>query len=274
MFFASIAVSARDEDLLTGTSRAGASPFAIMLQHAGWKHGPDLINAFIFIATFSASNSSIYIASRTLKALADQGRAPKFLSRTHFRGVPVYAVIASNLVGLIGLTTISEGGGKVFGYLTTLIGAGSLIAWSLIGITHLRFRKAWRLQGFTEKDLPFKAFLYPYGTWAVVIFNPFLVIIQGYATLVSCLHLLRNGANIVKLTPWHPVDFVFSYVILVLFVILTVFWKLYHKTKLVDLSTVNLQEGRREVLTQDDDEEKPGLTHRAMNALRSRLSSS
>lgn len=259
MFFASIAVSATDEDLLTAESRAGASPFAIMLKHAGWKHGPDLINAFIFIATFSATNSSIYIASRTLKALADQGRAPKFLSRTHFRGVPVYAAIASNLVGLIALTTISEGGGKVFGYLTTLIGAGSFIAWSAIGVTHLRFRKAWRLQGFTEKDLPFKAFLYPYGTWIVAIFNPFLVIIQGYATLLH---------------PWQPVDFVFSYVILVLFLALTIFWKLYHKTKWVDLSTVNLQEGRREVLAQDDDEEKPGLTRRAMNALRNRLDKS
>lgn len=259
MFFAGISVSATDENLLTASSRAGASPFAIMLQKAGWKHGPDLINAFIFVATFSATNSSIYIASRTLKSLADQGRAPRFLGKTHFRGVPMYAAIASNAIGLIALATISEGGGKVFGYLISLIGAGSLIAWSVIGITHLRFRKAWRLQGFTEKDLPFKAFLYPYGTWAVVLFNPFLVLIQGYATLI---------------TPWSPVDFVFSYIILVLFVVLMVGWKLYHKTKFVDLATVNLQEGRREVLVQEDDEEKPGLTTRAVNALRNRFASS
>ena len=258
MFFAGIAVSATDDMLLTAESRAGAAPFAIMLVRAGWKHGPDLINSFIFIATFSATNSSIYIASRTLKALADQRRAPRFFGKTYLKGVPVYAVIASNAVGLLALTTISEGGGKVFGYLTTLIGCGGLIAWSIIGITHLRFRKAWKLQGFTEKDLPFKAFLYPYGTWIVAIFNPFLVIIQGYGTL---------------LTPWHPVDFVFSYVILALFVCLTVFWKLYHKTKIVDLTTVNLQEGRREVLAQDDDEEKPGITRRTLNAMRNRMSS-
>lgn len=258
MFFAGIAVSATDPGLLTVQSRAGAAPFAIMLQHAGWKYGPDLINSFIFIGTFSASNSSIYIASRTLKSLADQGRAPEFLGKTPWRGVPIYAAIASNLVGLIALTTISEGGGKVFGYLTTLIGCGGLIAWSIVGITHLRFRKAWKLQGFTEKDLPFKAFLYPYGTWIVTIFNPFLVIIQGYGTL---------------LTPWQPVNFVFSYVILILFLCLTIFWKVYHRTKVVDLQTVNLQEGRREVLAQDDDEEKPSLTRRAVNAVQNRVRS-
>jgi yeast amino acid transporter len=86
--------------------------------------------------------------------------------------VPVWAAIASNALGLIALATISEGGGEVFGYLVNLIGAGGLIAWSVIGITHLRFRKAWRIQGNTPEQLPFKAFLYPYGAWIVALFNP------------------------------------------------------------------------------------------------------
>ena len=90
---------------------------------------------------------------------------------------------------------MSSGGGKVFGYLVNLIGAGGLITWSIIGITHLRFRKAWRLQGHSPEELPFRAFLFPYGAWIVAIFNPFLVLIQGYGTLIH---------------PWHPVDFVIA----------------------------------------------------------------
>lgn len=112
------------------------------------------------------------VACRTLKALADQGRAPRFFGKTYLRGVPVYAAIASNALGLIALSTIASGGGTVFGYLVNLIGAGSLIVWSVVGITHLRFRKAWRIQGHSPEELPFRAFLYPYGTWIVAIFNP------------------------------------------------------------------------------------------------------
>ncbi|KAK3054313.1 hypothetical protein LTR09_004581 [Extremus antarcticus] len=254
-FFAGISVSAVDEMLLTADSRAGSSPFAIMLLRAGYTWGPTLINSFIFFATFSACNSSIYLASRTLKSLADQGRAPRLFRKTHFGGVPVYAAVASNAVGLIALSTISEGGGKVFGYLVNLIGAGGLIVWSVVGITHLRFRKAWRIQGHTPEELPFRAFMFPYGAWIVAIFNPFLVFIQGYGTLIH---------------PWHPVDFVVAYIILVLFFVIWAGWKLWHKTKIVDLATVNLQEGRREAIAVDDDEEGPGLFQRAGNALRGR----
>lgn len=81
------------------------------------------------------------------------------------------------------------------------------------------------------------------------------MIIQGYGTLIH---------------PWHPVDFVIAYVILVLFFVVWAGWKLYHKTKLVDLSTVDLQEGRREVLEADDDEEGPGLLRRMGNAVSGR----
>ncbi|KAK5172115.1 uncharacterized protein LTR77_003753 [Saxophila tyrrhenica] len=259
MSFAGISVSAVDEDLLTADSRAGSSPFAIMLVRAGYSWGGHLINAFIFFATFSASNSSIYLASRTLKSLADQGRAPRFFGKTHLGGVPVYAAVASNAVGLIALTTISEGGGKVFGYLVNLIGAGGLIVWSVVGITHLRFRRAWRLQGHTPDELPFHAFLYPYGAWIVAIFNPFLVFIQGYGTLIN---------------PQHWVDFVIAYIILVLFFVIWAGWKIWHRTKVVDLATVDLQEGRREVLAADDDEEQPGLFQRTGNALRARWGTS
>jgi yeast amino acid transporter len=84
-----------------------------------------------------------------------------------------------------------------------------------------------------------------------------LVFIQGYGTLI---------------TPWSPVDFVVAYVILVLFFIIFAGWKLYHRTKFVDLQTVDLQAGRREALATDDDEEGPGLFRRTTNALRGRWS--
>ena len=72
------------------------------------------------------------------------------------------------------------------------------------------------------------------------------------------------------ITPWSPVDFVIAYIILVLFFVVWLGWKLWHKTKVVDLRTVDLQAGRREVLASEEDEEKPGLFSRAAEALRRR----
>lgn len=259
IFFAGVSVASNDPGILSATSDTGMSPFSLALLHAGWTRGPDLINAFIFTATFSAINSSIYIASRTLYSLADQGRAPKFLLYTPFRGVPVYATIVSNAVGLLALINVASGAGKVFTYLIDLSGAATFIAWACIGITHLRFRRAWHLQGQSAKDLPYRAFLYPWGAYFVTGVNIFLLFIQGYETLIK---------------PWKPVDFVFDYIVIVLFLILLVGWKVYHKTKLVNLAEVDLQYGRRTYLEgEDESEEKPTILLRVGNLIRNRFQS-
>lgn len=252
IFFAGISAASNDAGLLTPSSNTGMSPFSIALQHAGWSHGPDLINAFIFTVTFSANNSSIYIASRTLYSLADLGRAPKFLLWTPFRGVPVWAAVASNLVGLLALINIASGAEKVFSYIISLSGAATFIDWACIGIIHIRFRTAWRLQGNTEEDLPFRALCYPWGACFITFLNTFLLVIQGYETFI---------------TPWKPVDFVFSYIVIVLFLLLLLFWKLYHKTKLVNLADVDLSYGRRTYL--GGDEESEGKLSLFMRAARS-----
>lgn len=253
IFFAGISVASDDPAILTATSRTGMSPFSIALQHAGWSHGPDLINAFIFTATFSAVNSSIYIASRTLYSLADSGLAPRFLAKTGYRGVPIYAAIVSNAVGLLALINVASGAGKVFNYMIELSGAATFIAWACIGITHIRFRRAWKLQGHTVDELPFHAFLYPWGAYFISALNVFLLFIQGYGTL---------------LTPFKPVDFVFSYIVIALFIILLAFWKVYKRTKVVNLAEVDLQYGRRTYLAgADESEEKPSILTRAARSI-------
>lgn len=232
VFFSGIIVPSNDPGFLTAGSSTGSSPFSLALQKAGWQGAPNLINMFILTASFSAINSAIYVASRVLYSLAELGRAPALLKKTTSRGVPIYAAILSNLMGLVAIMNVASGAGTAFGYILDIAGAAALIAWGCIGITHLRFRHAWRLQGHRPEELPFQAFLFPWGAYFITIFNIFLVLIQGYGTL---------------LTPWQPVGFVFSYIILVLFVMLFVIWKLTKKTKFVNLAEVDLQYGRREV---------------------------
>lgn len=202
-------------------------------------------------AQLSSMNSALYVASRSLVNLAKDGRAPKFFAKTTKNGTPVHALVFSNFLGLVAMLNYKAGPGKVFTYLVTISGSATYIAWALIGITHLRFRKGWAVQGHAVEELPYKALWYPYGTLFVVFINTFLVFIAGYSVFVD---------------GFHVVDFVINYVVVAVFVVLFCGWKILKKTKFVPLADMDLKTGRRELfvpsLIQGDDggQEEEGLS--------------
>ncbi|KAI0199753.1 amino acid permease/ SLC12A domain-containing protein [Astrocystis sublimbata] len=236
VFFAGVIVPSDSPDLLTASSKTALSPWTIALVNAGWGGAGNLLNVVMITAQFSSVNSAIYVASRSLVALAHQGRAPRFFAKTSQNGVPVRAIVFSNTLGLIALLNIAASPAKVFGYLISISGAATFIAWAFIGITHLRMRKAWVLQGYNVEDLPYKALFYPYGTWFVVLLNLFLVFISGYSVFIG---------------GFAAVDFVFDYIVIAIFVLLLLFWKIFKRTKFVPLAEVDLVTGRREYLASD-----------------------
>lgn len=176
-------------------------------------------------------NSALYVASRSLVSLAKEGRAPRIFAKTTSNGTPANALILSNLLGLIAMLNYKAGPGKIFNYLVTIAGSATYIAWAVIGITHLRFRRGWVLQGNRVEDLPFRALWYPFSTWGVILINTFLVFIAGYNVFVD---------------GFHAVDFVINYVVIAVFVVLSCGWKLIKKTKLVPLMELDFQTGRRD----------------------------
>ncbi|KAI0133648.1 amino acid permease [Xylariales sp. AK1849] len=233
VFFAGILVPSTSEDLLSAKSKSAKSPWTIALVNAGWAGASNLLNVIMITAQFSSVNSAIYISSRILVSLAVNGRAPKFFARTTSNGTPINAIVFSNAIGLISIMNVAAGPGKVFTYLLDIAGAATFIAWAFVGITHLRLRKAWVKQGHSVDELPFKAWLHPFGTWFVVLINTFLVFISGYSVFVG---------------GFAAVDFVFSYLVLAIFTLLYLFWKIFKRTKVVPLMEIDLVTGRREHL--------------------------
>lgn len=165
-------------------------------------------------------------------SLAKEGRAPKIFARTTKSGTPVNALVLSNVLGLIAMLNYKAGPGKVFSYLVTISGSATYIAWAVIGITHLRFRRGWAIQGHRVDDLPFKALWYPYGTLFVIFINSLLVIIAGYSVFVD---------------GFHAVDFVINYIVIAVFVVLYCGWKIVKRTKIVPLAEMDLKTGRRDI---------------------------
>lgn len=188
-------------------------------------------------------NSALYVASRSLVTLASQGRAPKFFAKTTKNGTPVNSLVFCNALGLIAMLNYKAGPGKVFTYLVDISGSATYIAWAVIGVTHVRFRKAWVLQGNRVEDLPYKALFYPYGTWFVIFINTFLVLIAGYSVFIG---------------GFDAVGFVVNYIVIAVFVVLYVGWKVVKKTRFVPLMEVDLVTGRREiVITTEEVEDGP-----------------
>lgn len=77
---------------------ANASPFVVAATVAGVKVLPHIINACILVFVFSASNSDLYIATRTLYGLASDNAAPAIFKKTNKRGVPYPALALSSAI--------------------------------------------------------------------------------------------------------------------------------------------------------------------------------
>ncbi|KAK6087041.1 amino acid permease [Seiridium cupressi] len=257
VFFTGLIVPSDSEGLLNATSKSASSPFTVALNNAGWAGAGNLINAIIIVTLLSSINSAIYIASRTIFAQAKAGRAPRFFAKTTTNGIPVNAIVFTNLFGLISLLNISENAGNVFTYLLDISGAAAFIAWAFIGLTHVRFRAAMKAQNVPISTLPFKSFGYPYVPWILFGANIFLVFISGYTTL---------------LTPFDLKGFIFSYLVIPVFIILYIGWKLYHKTKWVNPAEADITSGKREWLGSSDDESpRTGMLQKVKNVLMSVL---
>jgi amino acid transporter len=101
---------------LTAGTKAKASPFVVAIELAGIKALPDILNACILLFTFSAANSDLYIASRTLFGLAQEGHAPKIFKWTDKRGVPVPALALSALFCCTAFMNAADDSKTVFSY--------------------------------------------------------------------------------------------------------------------------------------------------------------
>lgn len=179
MFFIGILIPYNDSRLIGKGSKTASSPLTISLADANIAPAAHLINGLIVISVISAGNSALYVASRTMIHMAQSNMAPKFLGKTNKAGVPWAALLFSNLWACISFLSQSSNAGVLYEALITLSGVATFIVWAVIEWVHIRFRQAMKAQGQSIEELPFKALWYPYGTYACLAANVFLIFFQG-----------------------------------------------------------------------------------------------
>ncbi|GAA5846736.1 hypothetical protein JCM5353_006676 [Sporobolomyces roseus] len=176
-------VPANQERLLGGADGAGTSPFVIMASLAGLSGLDSFLNIVICISVLSIGLSCVYAGSRVLTALAETGYAPKVFTYVDKSGRPLWSVIAVLAFGPIAYVNVVSAGDTVFNWLLALSGLSTLFTWGSICMCHIRFRKAWKVQGHSVEELPFTAMGGVYGSWLGFILVCLVLIAQFYIAI-------------------------------------------------------------------------------------------
>lgn len=168
-----------------GKPGAAASPYVVSMNRLGIPVLPHIVNAMVLASAFSAGNSYVYCASRSLFGLALEGKAPKFLARCTKSGVPIYCVIVVLLIALLSFLQVSNNAAVVLNWFVSLVTASQLINFSVMCFTFIRFKKACDVQGFDRSSLPYRGWYQPYVAYYGLVGCFIMAFVGGYTVFLD-----------------------------------------------------------------------------------------
>jgi GABA permease len=122
-------------------SELGASPYVAAFKEMGIPYADDIMNLVVLTAVLSCLNSGLYTASRMLFVLAARREAPMRLITVNRRGVPVWAILASTVIGFLSVIAAYVSPDTVFKFLLNSSGAVILFVYLLIAISQFVLRR-------------------------------------------------------------------------------------------------------------------------------------
>lgn len=143
-----------------------ASPYVAAWNTIGLDGAGTVMDIVILTAVLSVLNSSVYVSSRMLFALASHGDAPKWSVQTNKRQVPVRAILAGTVVGWISVLLAYLSPDTVFSFLVNSSGAIAIFMYLIIGVSQLKMRR--RLEREAPERLTLRMWFFPYLTWLVM----------------------------------------------------------------------------------------------------------
>ncbi|MED3692270.1 amino acid permease [Peribacillus butanolivorans] len=197
------------------------SPFTMVFEKVGLAFAASVMNAIILTAVLSAGNSSLYVTSRMLYSMANEGLAPRIFGKLNKRGVPIWGLVVTSLVGMLAFFASIFGDGVIYIWLMNAVGVTGFIFWLGIAASHYRFRKAYIAQGFSLDDLPYLSKWFPFGPIFSFVLCFSVLLAQNYQAFI--------GDHI----EWASV--IASYLGIPLFLVMWLGYKFIKKTKVIPL---------------------------------------
>ncbi|PLB33996.1 putative general amino acid permease (Agp2) [Aspergillus candidus] len=212
---------------------AAASPYVVAMDRLKVSVLPHIVNAMVLGAAFSAGNSYVYCASRSLYGLALDGKAPRIFTKCTKSGVPINCVGVVLVIALLAFLQVSNSASVVLQWFVNLVTASQLINFSVVSFTYTRFRKACMAQGISRESLPYRSRGQPYVAYIAAVCTGVMAFVGGYEVFLP--------GN------WDIPTFFFSYTMIGVFPILYFGWKIIHRTEVRKPEDVDLVTGLAEV---------------------------
>lgn len=235
-----ITVSPKNPDLFGGEG-INASPFVVAFRNAGLPGLAHAMNAIIFISVVSSGNAQAYAATRTVVGLADIGMAPAIFKKCDQQGRPWAAIVITFVLGGgLCYLNVDNKGATVFGWFSNLTALCILWLWGTVFLCHLRFRRAWKIQGRTLDELPWKSLTGTYASMYGMTWCVLLAVVQFYLAVWP----LRQKTT--------ARNFFANYISIVAILILYTASKIYFRGSLwINAKHIDLDTGRRYYLSRD-----------------------
>ena len=222
----------------TASTGASASPFVVAINEAGIPVLGGILNACILLFVFSAANSDLYIATRTLFGLAKEGKAPRMFAKTNKSGVPVRALFSCALFCCLAFMSVSDDSKVVFNYFVNLVTVFGLLTWLSILYTHIRFVAARKAQNVPNSALAYTAPLGAAGSWGALAFTALITIFKNFTVFIP--NYKTYGSF-----DWR--NFITGYLGIPLYIIMFFGYKMTKKTKLIRSEDADLYAGKRQI---------------------------
>ena len=162
------------------------SPFTLAFERMGIPGSGTLMNFVVLTAVLSVLNSSLYTTSRMLFALTRHNDAPRFMTNTTRRGVPIWAILTGTIFAYVSVAIFYFFPEEIFTWLINASGAIALFVYPLIAISELVMRR--RLEREAPESLQLKMWFYPWLTYLSIV--GIVAVLIGMAVLPDLRPLL------------------------------------------------------------------------------------
>ena len=116
------------------------SPFVLVFATVGIPYAASLMNLVVITAALSSANTNLYLTSRTLFSLSQDGYVPEALGGVARNGVPYIALTVSTAGMVAAILLAIFAPGRAFLMLYGVAVAGMFFVWIVILLAHLAFR--------------------------------------------------------------------------------------------------------------------------------------
>ncbi len=169
--------------------QSGHSPFVAAMAAVGIPDAAGLMQAIILVAVLSCLNSGIYVTSRVLRELAENGDAPRALVALDAHRVPTRAILLAAAAGFAAAIASMVSPGVIFAFLLATSGAVVLVVYLLIALAQIRSRAG------NQRPAAFRMWLFPWLSWATIA-GIALVFVAMAALPESRLQLLASTLSV------------------------------------------------------------------------------